>query len=226
MRRFLITVLLLSNVIMLSAQEAPDGDKEKSPWRGEYGVMIGSVHVAEIEGIDQPMVGTTSQSGAFMLGLEYRLGEDWSLYGGVHFNFRQGQAWANGIPFALGENGLDIPILLRVDSWIPLGIILPAVGFEASAGPYYGMLFGLTVREIPGVSQPKAVGADADFFDYHHLGILAELRIRIRISERDDVSVGVYTVQDIVTFGAADDQPIVPKFEIGGISIGFSRPIF
>ena len=226
MGRFLMLALLLSNVTLLSAQEAPDADKEKSPWRLEYQMMMGNSRVFEIEDIEQPKVGTVSQSGTFALGLEYRLGDDWSLYSGLHMNFRQGQAWADGTPFELQENGLDIPLMLRTDSWSPLAGILPTVAFQVGIGVSYGMLFSMKAHEIPGVSQPRAIGADADFFDYHHLALLAELRFRVRISERDEVSVGVHTLQDLLTFGAADNQPIVPKFQIGGISIGYSRPIF
>lgn len=226
MGRFLMLVLLLSNAMLLSAQEATDMDKERSPWRLEYQVMMGNSRVFEIEDIDQPKVGTVSQSEAFALGLEYRLGDNLSLYSGLHVNFRQGQAWADGTPFELRENGLDIPLMLRTESWFPLAGVLPTVAFQAGIGVSYGMLFSMKAHEVPGVSQPLAIGADADFLDYHHLSLLAELRFRVRLSERDEVSVGVHTLQDLLTFGAADNQPIIPKFQVGGISIGYSRPIF
>lgn len=227
MGRWMIVVTLLVLAVSLHAQEMPDSAACKSPWQLEYQMMVGSVKVLDIEDIPQPKIGAASQGGGFMLGLEYRLGDDWSLYAGVHAVVRQGLAMADGLPFELSESGLDIPLLLRVDSWSPFGGILPpAVGFEAGIGPYYGMVFGMEAREIPGVTLPRVVDANADAFAYHHLGFLAEIRFRIRLNERDHVSVGIHVAQDLLTFGASDDQPIVPRFNMGGIAIGYSRPLF
>ncbi|MBE0645490.1 MAG: hypothetical protein IH600_15520 [Bacteroidetes bacterium] len=226
MCRWLMFAMLIVFTGNVFAQETDDTTACRGPWRLEYQMMIGNVRVTDIEDIPQPKIGAVSQSSGFLLGLEYRLGNDWSLYGGAHVNSRQGMAMADGIPFELQENGLDIPILLRVNRWVPLGGLLPSVGFEAGIGPYYGMVFGMKAYELPEVFQPRAIGADADAFAYHHLGILAELRFRIRLTERDAVSVGVHVAQDLLTFGAGDDQPIIPRFSLGGIAIGYSRPIF
>ena len=225
MKSWVLVTLMFINGVTLFAQEIEEDTTQISPWRIEFQIMSGTSKVMEIKDFEQPKVGTASQSGSFMIGLEYRLGENWSLYSGIHTNFRQGQAWANGIPFELMESGLDIPILLRVRIWNPLGI-LPAVGLEAGIGPYYGLVSGLKAYEIPGVVQPLARGADVGFFGYHHLGVIAELRIRLRISELDEVIVSVHGLQDLATFGADDNLPVVPKFNLGGIAIGFSRPVF
>jgi hypothetical protein len=227
MGRWMIVVTLFVLAGSLRAQEMPDSTACRSPWRLEYQMMVGSVKVLDIEDIPQPKIGAASQGGGFMFGLEYRLGEDWSLYAGVHAVSRQGLAMADGIPFELLESGLDIPLLLRTDSWSPFGGLLPpAVSFVVGVGPYYGMVFGMKAYELPGVTQRLAVGADAGAFGYHHLGILAELRIRLRPNERDDVTVGIHTAQDLLTFGASDSQPIVPRFNMIGIAIGYSRPAF
>lgn len=227
MGRWMLVVTLFVLAGSLCAQEMPDSAACKSPWRLEYQMMVGSVKVLDIEDIPQPKIGAASQGGAFMLGLEYRLGDNWSLYAGVHTAFRQGLAMADGMPFELSESGLDIPLMLRVDSWSPLaGILPPAVGFAVGIGPYYGMVFGMEARELPGVSLPRIADVKADAFEYHHLGILAEGRFRLRLNARDEVSVGIHVVQDLLTFGAPDDQPIVPRFNIGGIAIGYSRPVF
>ena len=225
-RSFAVLLIILCSGSLL-AQEAVDTSACSSPWRLEYQMMLGSVKVLDIEDIPQPKIGAASQGGAFMLGLEYRLGDDWSLYGGVHAAFRQGLAMADGTLFELQESGLDIPILLRVDSWSPLaGILPPAVGFSVGIGPYYGMVFDMEARELPGVPLPRVAGVKAEAFEYHHLGILAEGRFRLRLNERDEVSVGIHVAQDLLTFGAPDSQPIVPRFNIGGIAIGYSRPVF
>ena len=72
---------------------------------------------------------------------------------------------------------------------------------------------------------PHRAGANAGFMDYHHVGPLAEMRWRIRLIERNDVSVGIYIMQDLATFGG-DNIPILPKFNLGGVAISFSRPIY
>jgi hypothetical protein len=143
----------------------------------------------------------------------------------VHFPDCSGQAWANGQPFSLQESRFDIPLLLRVGSWLPLGV-LPALSLEAGGGPYYGFVTGLKVYEIPGVPQPLAHDADAGAFDYHHLGFIADLRCRLKLEGGSEFSVGIHTARDLLTFGADENLPIVPRFNITGISIAFSRPIF
>ncbi|MFZ1729021.1 MAG: hypothetical protein WBQ23_13790 [Bacteroidota bacterium] len=225
MGRLLILAILLINVSLLTAQERADTTAQNSAWRLEYRVTLGNSSVLDIEGYPQPKVGPVSQGGEFALGLEYMLGNDWSLYTGVHSPFRNGQAWANGQPFTMQESGLIIPVLFRTGHWNPLGV-LPSVSLEAGIGPYYGLVTLLKVYEIPGVSQPLARAADAGIFSYHHLGLMADLRMRLKLDGGNEVSVGIHTTQDLVTFGAHKTIPIVPRFSFGGISIGFSRPIF
>ncbi len=158
------------------------------------------------------------------MGLEYVLGSDWSLYAGVHLPFCNGQAWANGQPFTLHESAVDIPLMLRHGHWYPLGLF-PRLSFETAVGPYYGFVTGLEAHEIPGVPQPLAHDADAGWFDYHHLGVMVDLRGRLMLDGRNEFSVGLHITQNLLSFGADDKLPIVPRFSMVGISIGFSRPI-
>src|SRR5690606_24476223 len=90
MARWLFVAFLIGGFLPVSAQQSSVAGSDSSCWRLEFQMLTGTARVLDIEDIPQPTVGTASQSGGFLLGLEYRLGDNWSLYSGVHVMFRQG----------------------------------------------------------------------------------------------------------------------------------------
>ncbi|MBN1448682.1 MAG: hypothetical protein JXA28_12190 [Bacteroidetes bacterium] len=228
MRRCLLIVMLLTNIGALFAQKTEQAGDSLSPWRLEFLFQAGTSKVLDIENYPQPRVGTAAISGAFSLGFQYDLGSDFSLAFGASIFYRQGQAWMNGTQFEISDQSIDLPVMLYSTS-LHNATDDVAVFLQYGFGLSLGLLIEQQVYEIPGIPLADEYRIGAGFLDYLTLNAIGDIRIGLQFNNDMTFMVGfraIQAIEDIDHFAVSDDVVFVPKYLLGGITLGLSRRVF